>query len=95
MKTPTLKTPTLAVDKKNSARINAIRQANGGSTSECPTCCRPVNSPFRVFDEAGKVVMGCVDAAHEGHFPRPSESAVWHYRHEARDMRRQDLARLK
>lgn len=57
----------------------------------CNICCRPAYSPFRVYDERGKVVMGCVGDAHTGQLITPSESARWHARPEAKKLR----ARIK
>lgn len=53
----------------------------------CNTCCRPAASPFRVYDERGRVQLGCIDAFHDGHLVVPSESARWHARPEARQHR--------
>lgn len=54
---------------KVSARINAIRRANGGTPDErCPLCGRHPGSPFRQWDDSGHVVvLGCIDASHTGH----------------------------
>lgn len=54
----------------------------------CTTCCRPAASPFRVFDEFGKVINGCVDDFHTGHLTPISESAWWHNRPEAKRIRK-------
>lgn len=53
----------------------------------CNTCGRPDHSPFRVFDDRGKIVLGCIDAAHDGRLVTPSESARWHSRPEAKKHR--------
>lgn len=55
--------------------------------TSCPTCCRPAGAPFRVFDDRGRVVSGCVDHFHGGHLVTPSASAGWHGRPEARKIR--------
>lgn len=57
----------------------------------CPTCTRPDHSPYRVYDARGKVTSGCVDACHTGRLITPSESAMWHARPAAKQIR----ARLK
>lgn len=54
----------------------------------CPTCFRPVASPFRVTDAAGKIVNGCVDAAHDDKLVPISASASWHGRKEASQIRK-------
>jgi len=54
----------------------------------CNTCTRGAASPFRVYDERGRVVEGCVDDFHTGHLVTPSESARWHNRSEAKAIRR-------
>lgn len=46
----------------------------------CPICCRPAGSPFRVYDNRGKVTSGCVASFHNGQLVTPSESAWWHVR---------------
>ena len=46
----------------------------------CRTCTRTLGSPYRVYDERGKVIHGCVDPDHTGHLVTPSESAHWHYK---------------
>lgn len=53
----------------------------------CNTCGRPAHSPFRVYDERGKVIAGCIDNWHTGHLVTPSESSLWHNRPEAKKMR--------
>lgn len=53
----------------------------------CNTCVRPASNPFRVYDERGRVIMGCVDECHTGHLATPSESARWHARPEAKKLR--------
>lgn len=56
----------------------------------CPICGRPANDPWRVHDGRGRVVEGCVGEAHTGHLVSPSESARWHNRPEARELRRRE-----
>ena len=56
-------------------------------STTCPTCTRPSGSPFRVHDSHGKVVNGCVDAFHDDRLVKPSASAFWHARPEARKIR--------
>jgi hypothetical protein len=57
-------------------------------TDTCPTCTRPASAPYRVYDDRGRVINGCVDAHHDGALVTPSESARWHARPEARIIRR-------
>lgn len=61
--------------------------------ARCLTCGKPVSNPYRVFDERGKVLAGCVDSAHDGQLVVPSESASWHNRTEAKRIRK-SLARF-
>jgi len=57
------------------------------SQTNCNTCCNPVDQPYRVYDERGKVLQGCVDACHTGELVTPSESSFWHNRPEAKKIR--------
>lgn len=52
----------------------------------CTTCNRPANAPARRIVD-GRIVEGCVDAAHTGHLIVPSDSAEWHNRPEAKAIR--------
>jgi len=54
----------------------------------CPICTRSVDSPYRVYDERGRVIQGCVDACHTDHLVSVSESARWHHRKEATVIRK-------
>ena len=54
----------------------------------CPTCCRAANNPFRVYDDRGRVDIGCVDRFHSDHLIPLTESARWHNRKEAEQTRR-------
>lgn len=67
------------------------RDEETGERLTCNTCGRAAGSPFRVYDEHGKVINGCVDEFHTGHLVTPSESSRWHARPEAKQIR----ARLK
>jgi hypothetical protein len=71
------------------AKIVATRVANGGRSGVvCPICCRPVGTPYRVYDDHGKVSVGCIDASHTASLAgQVSESARWHFRKVARAMR--------
>lgn len=53
----------------------------------CNTCCRDVRSPFRSFNQAEKIVSGCVSAAHDGQLVAPSASSFWHNRPESKKLR--------
>jgi hypothetical protein len=57
-------------------------------TETCNICCRRPESPWRTYDERGKVINGCVDACHSGRLVTPSESASWHARKEAKAIRK-------
>jgi len=61
----------------------------------CNTCGRQAWSPYRVYDERGKVLQGCVDEFHSGHLVTPSESSHWHNRKEAKKIRHLDAQRIK
>ncbi len=65
------------------------------SAETCNTCCRPVHSPYRVYDERGAVVHGCIDACHTGHLVAPSASASWHMRKEAKAWRAKVAAHIQ
>jgi hypothetical protein len=55
----------------------------------CNTCCRPAHSPWRVYNENGKVVHGCIDEFHSGHLVTPSANSAWHNRPVAVKLRQQ------
>lgn len=82
-----------SASEKVSAEINAIRTEAGWDGKTCTTCCRNVTSPYRVYDERGKVIQGCVDASHEGH--TIAESSRWHHRPEALALRRENRDKLR
>lgn len=52
--------------------------------SVCSTCGKAAGAPFRVYDERGKVINGCIDDFHTGYLVTPSESSRWHNRKEAK-----------
>lgn len=54
----------------------------------CPICCAPAHSPFRMW-KGDKIVGGCVDAFHDGALVVPSQSASFHNRPDAKEIRRQ------
>ena len=54
----------------------------------CNTCGRRDDAPYRVYDDRGNVVQGCVDECHTGRLVTPSASAAWHGRTEAKKIRR-------
>ncbi len=78
--------------KRESPRESRRREID--ARPHCYTCGRPKGSPFRVYDARGRVVMGCVDAAHDGHLAPISESERWHERKEAREIRAREERRL-
>ena len=53
----------------------------------CNTCTHSASSPYRVTDDAGRVIQGCIDAFHTGHLVPGSESERWHNRKEAMALR--------
>lgn len=86
---------------KTDAQLSAeIRQAvklghadtTTALTEKCNTCARPVSSPFRRHDKAGKITEGCIDAAHSGHLY--GDSLRWHMRTIAKKMRADAAQRL-
>lgn len=86
-----MKTTRRSVSEKILA-IRAAAHAALGSTmpTSCPTCGRAPGLPYRRYDAAGRVLEGCVDAAHTGHLV--GESARWQGRKAAEDIRRATLA---
>jgi len=56
----------------------------------CNICGKPDHSPYRLYDDRGKVRAGCVADCHTGRLQTPSDSASWHARPEARDIRRRN-----
>lgn len=56
-------------------------------TATCPTCTRASDLPYRVYDERGNVLQGCIDEFHTGHLVTPSASASWHHRPDAKRIR--------
>ena len=75
----------------------AVKRGHGDTTTEasptCNTCGRPKASPFRRYDKHGKVVEGCINAAHNDQLY--GESLRWHMRPEAKKFRASMVARLK
>jgi hypothetical protein len=80
--------------KDVSEKINDIRRKAGNPLTQCPTCCRAPESPFRVF-EGGRVINGCIDPIHTGHLPAISESNRWHLSAFAKRWRSQMLGGLQ
>jgi len=54
----------------------------------CRICNQPVSSPWRVYDQRGRVISGCVGPDHDGHLTPLSESTRWHYRKAAKEIRK-------
>jgi hypothetical protein len=75
------------------ARINAIRAKHGNDGAACCTCGRPAINPYRRILN-GRVVEGCVDAAHGPHL-YAGNGLAWHLRPEAVQLRRNELAALQ
>lgn len=59
---------------------------NTASESLCPICGRSAAAPYRRI-VGGAIVEGCVDKFHDGALSRPSNTAAWHDRPEARKIR--------
>jgi hypothetical protein len=55
----------------------------------CRTCCRPLNNPYRTYDDRGRVTHGCISSDHTGHLLPGTESYRWHIRPEAKRLRKQ------
>jgi hypothetical protein len=64
------------------------QQTTETETMGCPICTRADNDPYRVYDERGEVIQGCVAAYHNGRLQEISASARWHNRKEAKAIRR-------
>jgi len=74
-------------------RQRALTELGTEMTDTCPTCTRPANSPYRRYDARGNVIEGCIDAIHStAHLI--GESARWHNREDAKDLRRHELESL-
>jgi hypothetical protein len=75
----------------------AVKLGHGDTTTvtseHCNTCTRPVASPYRRYDQAHKIIEGCVDAAHTGHLY--GESLRWHMRPAAKEIRKRSTERLR
>jgi hypothetical protein len=79
-------------DQVRSSKINAIRKAAGNPMTQCPTCTRSAEAPYR-HHEDGKVKAGCIDSFHTGHLY--GASLEWHNRPCAQEWRAQELAQLQ
>jgi hypothetical protein len=79
---------------KISAAINRIRAAAGNPMKECPCCGRAASAPYRRIVR-GTIVEGCVDAFHGAALPAQSNTAAWHNRASAQQLRRNELAFLR
>jgi hypothetical protein len=79
-----------------SKHILRIRFRAGNPCTSCPTCNRPASMPYRRI-LAGKIVEGCIDAAHTPSMEtqRLSNTGHWHFRTEAVALRRDALTFLK
>ncbi len=64
-----------------------ISYESNRQTAVCTTCGRSDDSPYRVYDAHGKVIIGCVDDCHTGRLVAISESNRWHRRPEAKRIR--------
>lgn len=53
----------------------------------CNLCLKDIFAPYRVYNERGCVIQGCVGEGHTGHLVTPSEPSRWHYRSEAKKIR--------
>lgn len=64
------------------------------SDETCRTCCKPLAAPYRVYDERGRAIQGCVAVDHDGHI-HGYESVRWHNRTEAKAIRRATAQHLR
>ncbi len=71
-----------AQDRRVSKQINDLRRAAGHPMTECPTCGRSADNPYRRYHR-DKLIQGCVDAYHTDALPKPSISNSWHESHSA------------
>lgn len=79
--------------RSTSAAILAIRAKAGNPNTVCPTCGHAPTAPYRVYDERGNVLHGCIDAIHTGRLPWPSASNDWQRKGEP--LRHAELAHLR
>lgn len=57
-------------------QVNLTHYVMGSDKPICNVCCRPTDDPFRSRDRDGRIVQGCVSAAHEGMLS--GDSLAWH-----------------
>ena len=81
-------------DERTCNAINTIRKNAGNTLETCPTCCRAKAAPYTRVAE-GKIVEGCIDAAHYDHVQIPSNYGAWFNRPVAKDFRAQILKSLR
>ena len=54
----------------------------------CPTCCQPLDAPYRAWDTKTEVLIhGCIDQCHGEHLKTGSRDFKWHFRHKAEVLR--------
>lgn len=75
-----------------SAKILSIRAKAGNENKVCPTCGKSPGSPYRRQDARGRITEGCIDAIHTDQLY--GESARWHDKTEAKQIRRNELQSL-
>jgi hypothetical protein len=98
------KVNTIATDRAIARKIVAIREKARAAlgmlacSMTCPTCGRHVGAPYRrvegILGQGGRIIEGCVDAAHSGALVPGGYNAQWHDREGARQIRRAELERL-
>jgi len=77
-----------------SREILRIRVAYGlHHPDRCPTCRCSRTAPVRQRNSEGRIIGGCVDAAHTSFLTDPADAA-WHAQPEAYEHRRRDLEGL-
>jgi len=95
---------TEAIRETASRQILRIRIAAGNPCTTCPTCGRLATDPYRgtgfEYTAGGvqveRLAQGCIDACHTPYLQsRTSGSSAWHFRPEAVELRRRELAHLR
>lgn len=73
----------------------AIMAKAGNPLTQCPTCTRRADAPYRNILKDGTLVAGCIDAFHtESLAGLTTGSAHWHFRKTAQEWRRAHLKHL-
>ena len=68
--------------------INPTGTRPAPEPGRCMTCGKPVDKPWRLYQQDGTLRFGCVDSAHDGH------ADAWHARQDASAIRLAAAGRL-